>query len=104
MIHGCPNCAPGLPCGCRDDLTPRANDQNLRNSIRRIVKRWAGMPHRTSPSQPYQCAACRIMSELMELLDAVDPVGGAPAAASDPARENLLQPSPHARTQDTEPE
>lgn len=43
------------------------------NDIRALVKRWLAKPHRTSPTQPYQCAACRILTELMECLDAIDP-------------------------------
>jgi hypothetical protein len=43
------------------------------DDIRRLVKRWFAAPHRTSPSQVYQCVTCRILVELMELLDAVDP-------------------------------
>lgn len=43
------------------------------DDIRRLVKRWMGKPHRVPQSQrqAYQCVPCRIMAELMELVDAV---------------------------------
>lgn len=41
------------------------------DDIRRLVKRWFALPHRTSATQPYRCVACRILVELMELVEAV---------------------------------
>lgn len=44
------------------------------DDIRRLVKRWFSKPHRTSATQVHQCVPCRILDELMELVEAGDVV------------------------------
>lgn len=45
MIHGCPNCAPGIPCGCRDAddrvIQPAPNDDDVPLDVQRTLMRAA---------------------------------------------------------------